>query len=226
LGVEFRKTGLTDALPAAEQHGQAINHLIRNFALEYDGMSMIIDSDVFPLRPFDISKCMDGFDLCVTKGFAGGKEKSKTVFFCHPCFVVMNTPLLPDHDQIDFSPGNIGGLCADTGAQMYHYFMSHPSLPIRWLPLIEESHMAQKGFGDVLAMQKERMVICNVDTSYRKGYFCGDLIEGGFYHVRNVSNWYDFQNDWHKANSMIIQDYLVSKGIMTQEEASKTPHVH
>ena len=225
LGIEFVKTGLVDKLPAAEQHGQAINLMIREFAFRHDGLVIILDSDMFPLRPFDFYEFMDGFSIAAIKGFAGGKVKSETVFYCHPCLVMMDVPKLPDKEQVDFSPGVIDGLCADTGAQMYYYFMNHPELPVKWLHLISERDMKDRGFCDVKSMQERRVSICNIETDYKNGYFCGDLIEGGFYHVRNASNWHQFPMEWHKENSMIIQKYMKNQGIISDSEAKIIPHI-
>ena len=108
-----------------------VNWSFRNVVLKepYD-LSLAIDFDAFPLKPFGVIEKMCDCDMAgLPQGRAGNSVKP--VGYLWPGLLFLNLASLPDKESIDFSGGTVRGLSVDAGGQLAHYLEAHPSLRIK-----------------------------------------------------------------------------------------------
>ncbi len=81
---------------------------------DYDGIVMIIDSDMFLIKEFCVQEFLNGFDI------AGVLQSRQHIKYIWNGLVFFNMQTLPDKKTIDFNCGKIDGIGVDVGGHTYY----------------------------------------------------------------------------------------------------------
>lgn len=105
------------------RHANAIQYSLDTLGFNHDGILLIIDSDMFPVRPFSITEYMKDAD---TAGVFRGFRPDGGYIWPGICFLNMAT--LPNKRDINFNCGFIDGYSVDVGGHTYCYFRDNPTV--------------------------------------------------------------------------------------------------
>lgn len=122
---ENRKIGTVFSW-ASYRHGQAINYLMQQVGIKYDGVAVLIDSDLFLIKEFSIHSFFNGYDLA---GVRQGELGSRTEYIW-PGLLFLRMNKLPDKETMRFAPEETpaGKRGVDTAGSLYHYLNAHPTI--------------------------------------------------------------------------------------------------
>jgi hypothetical protein len=114
-------------------HGLACSEVLQKFHMDCDYL-VLLDHDIFPIKPFFISGLMR------RKVLAGrGQIKgigSDRVYYIWPGFMVIDCNLV-DLDKMKFNPGEINGVRVDTGGEIapYIHTLNEKAVLLPWMEM-------------------------------------------------------------------------------------------
>jgi hypothetical protein len=149
----------------------------------------IIDSDMFPFRPFSFQDMLSDHAMAIipqtrhNSWFPGIK-----VYHPWNGFLLMDLQTLPREPAINFNPGLVKGIRTDTGGKIHHYIAAHPSLRIKHL-----QHLPSGGWRiddhPALGLPRPLKSFVANDPANRDGNAFCEIYEESFLHLRAGSNW-------------------------------------
>jgi glycosyltransferase involved in cell wall biosynthesis len=114
---------------AGHRHMDGIKYSLDTVAFDHDGIVLIIDADMFLLKPLNITEYMKGCDVI------GGKQtradSTHTVTYIAPTLVFMDMRSIPNKRTVSFEGGHIEGLACDVGGHWHYYFLANPTARIK-----------------------------------------------------------------------------------------------
>jgi len=115
---------------AGARHCDGIRFSLDKIGLNYKGIVMIVDADMFLIKPFSATEYMQEYDFA--GGFQFRSNDLTKVVYTSPCLVFMNMPKLPNKNTLSFEGGHIQSLPCDVGGQTYHYLRNDPSVKMKF----------------------------------------------------------------------------------------------
>lgn len=162
---------------------------------DHDGVVMIIDADMFLIKPFSIQEYFIHYQL------SGVPQKREHVNYIWNGLVFFNMNTLPDRDSIDFNCKKVEGVAVDVGGNVYFYLKKHPELKLsliyndyinKWTSL-SEPQMAHENIRYLFELNPN-----NIEF----------LLDYSFLHYRSGTNW-DFRSDeYHKTKTEILNEFI------------------
>lgn len=115
-----------------QRHIDGIHYSLNQIGFDHDGLVMIIDADMFLIKPFSAIEFSKDYDLM-------GQEQSREngthkVTYMSPLVVFMNMKTLPNKKTISFEGGPVEGLLCDVGGYIYYYLKNNPSVKFKLFP--------------------------------------------------------------------------------------------
>jgi hypothetical protein len=162
---------------------------------DHPGIVMIIDSDMFLIRPFSIQNYMVGYDM------AGYRQNRKHLEYVWNGIVFLNMPALADRRSINFNCGKIDGIYLDVGGQIYHYFLSHPNLKLNLMDgmYIKENHQVS------LRERSDPNLFFLLNQKPDNIEF---FIDYSFFHYRGGGNWDHQSEKYHSEKTSILNAFI------------------
>ncbi len=105
------------------RHMDGIQFSLEKIGYDYDGIVVMIDADLFPVKPFSIAEYLGANDLVGDIQFRA--DNTKLITYMSPLFVILNMNTLPNKKSISFEGGFIQGLPCDVGGSIYHYLKNN-----------------------------------------------------------------------------------------------------
>lgn len=172
-----------------QRHIDSIKFSFQKFGLDHKGIVVMLDADMFLIKPINVNEYMDGYDLIGGKQWR--EDRGKLVTYIAPGLAFFNMTTLPNKHQINFRGDRVEGILCDVGGHMYYYLQNNPSLKYRLFvaPSLERlsknaDQLKSEGF-DNLAIE----LILNTDVKY--GFeFHGD--NHFLHYYAGGSNWPDY----------------------------------
>lgn len=103
-----------------------IQYSLDVLGFKHDDIVVIIDTDMFLIKPFSFRDFMRGYDL------AGVPQRRGPVTYLWQGLIMFNMQTLPDKEQLNFNCGSIEGQPCDVGGYSHKYLKSHPNVKIRF----------------------------------------------------------------------------------------------
>jgi hypothetical protein len=115
---------------AGHRHMDGIQFAFDTIGYDYNGLVVLIDSDMFLVKRFSVEKYMHDIELA---GHLHGRSGNGIeVRYIAPTLALMNMGLLPDKKTLSFEGGYIHSLACDVGAHTYYYMQKHPALKTKF----------------------------------------------------------------------------------------------
>ena len=137
------------------RHADGIKYALELLGFDFDGIVVLVDSDMFLISPLSIEKYMEGYDFI--GGYQTRANDKIEVLYTSPCLTFMDMRTLPNKRTLSYEPGTIEGLHCDVGAHTYYYFKNNQSLRIRFYTAVskqtlprDETSLRQLGYDDHL----------------------------------------------------------------------------
>jgi len=141
----FRYTGDVTDLPSV-RHAHVIQFALDRFGYTHDDLVVILDGDMFPIRPVSIHALQENYDVIGLYRFV---PKQNIGYLWVP-FISLNMPRLPNKSEVKFDLALVNGMLADTGTAFYNYLKRHPGVSVKTYPNFEKSYSYR-------AMSNEKM---------------------------------------------------------------------
>lgn len=109
---------------ACTRHAQAFQFSMEALGFDHDDILMVVDSDMFLIKPFSPRSFLEGYDL------AGAAWRQDPVVYLWPGLMFLRMNTLPDKKTMQFFPGKIKEKAVDTGGYFYYYLEAHPDLKV------------------------------------------------------------------------------------------------
>ncbi|HRN78507.1 MAG TPA: hypothetical protein PLU71_04660 [Candidatus Dependentiae bacterium] len=107
------------------RHANCVQYSLDILGFNHKGIVLVLDSDIFPIRPFHISNYMHGKDIA-----AFIKRAPNNVFCLCPVLCFLNMNNLPDKKSLNFNCGIVNESVTDSGGFTYYYLIEHPTLVV------------------------------------------------------------------------------------------------
>lgn len=202
----------TPKLPTGEYFGLhapsfecavATQYIYDNFVIPSQNICVIMDNDIFLLSHFSIEKFAQDYAFSYVsweKNDAG--DAVDVVEYMLPNFLILNPPIMPEKESLDFNLGTILGSRTDSGGQTYHYLKKYKFMgqQISMLPLWFYNTPLKTAFST------DCPLLFN-SQEWRSHYFAG---QEAFLHIRMGSNWSNHPryNDMRREISHLFNELL------------------
>ena len=110
---------------AAARHGQAIRYSMETLGFHHQGLVMMIDSDMFLIKPFNAENFMHNHDIA---GLQQIRDNSIRYLWGGLIFFRMDT--LTHKKTMQFNNGLINGTYVDSCGFLHYYFQENPTTKI------------------------------------------------------------------------------------------------
>lgn len=199
------------------RHMNGIRYALDKIGFDHNGIVVLVDSDAFLIKPFNISKYLNGFDIA---GELQGKTYNNIeVRYLSPVIVFMNMKTLPNRKTINFDGERVEDVPCDNGGHTYYYLKDNPgvkslffgSLHVGVLKVTNNCKNC-----DNLQCRKciENLVSYKFDESIIKFiHNCPDtnvefFLDNTFLHYRGGSNWDYRTSDYHLAKTKALNTLI------------------
>jgi hypothetical protein len=170
---------------------------------EKDTISVIMDSDMFFVKPFCIAEYLGDNEIAAIKQIRGD------VNYIWNGIVFINHNEIKDINELDFGFDTINGNTTDVGGNTYYYFKNHPNCKLK--NILHTSHIHPKN-------KNLRVFPPTILENYDFEY-CFELIEKSVIHYGRGSNWDGMPINYHQ-NKTIFLDRVLE---MSQENSIDWP---
>lgn len=109
-----------------DRHGNCVNYSLDVLGFDHNGIVLIIDSDMFLIRPLSIEQYMQQQDI-----ISFMKGTTPNIDYLCPAFTLLNMKKLPEKHSLHFDTIKPNGVfSADSGGASYYYLKKHPNLSL------------------------------------------------------------------------------------------------
>lgn len=179
----------------------ALQYSLDVMGFDHPGIVLVIDSDMFLVKPFSVTEFLEGYDL------AGIWQRRGHVDYILNWIVLMDMRRMPNKRTIDFNCGMVDGICVDVGGQTSNYFRSNPRLCFK---AIGEIYFGENGASRNIeslrqqCLSKEQIVLIQSGIDNIQ-FFCP---ENQFFHYRSGTNWDAKSRRYHENKRRICAQYF------------------
>lgn len=206
LRIDHRHIVDPDHSTANVSHSYSLQQTFdRYITRAYNGISVIIDCDLFPIRPLSIIQLMDGFEMSAVSQVFLDKRIEREYHGLRVVFIAIDSSMIPGVEyrlrDMNFRCGHIEGTSVDVGGMFYHYLRSYPDTKINW---VGPNHM----FND----RDYTPELGGMGKDYEVE-FQSELIGDMFFHYRNSGNWFKTDKDIINRKEAFLNkliDYKIS----------------
>jgi hypothetical protein len=158
-----------------------------NIMLDYErrlgNPLLLIDSDMFPIAPFDVHKYA-GYDLAVVPQERVAADGRVVNYFWNG-YAYMNLPVLAPAEKLSWACNDIEGAWTDTGGAM-HYFLRESCNTLYTVPVLGSGRWNTVP-PHLPSAWRDYFVADPKNTA--DGNFWSELYDGTFFHFRAGGNW-------------------------------------
>jgi hypothetical protein len=197
----------------AVRNVNVVQYSLNTLGFAHDDVVMLIDSDMFLVKKFNISRYMAGYDL------AGLKCLKEGVTYLWIGIAFLNMATMPNKTTINFNCGRVGKVSVDAGGHTHDYLVSNPQVRTRYF---DNFYINCYG-GNTITSRAHNMQDKQYTTQLlrRLGFnnLAIDLIEAGahrieflldnhFFHYRSGTNWNHQSNKYHDAKTRLFKTFI------------------
>lgn len=226
----------------AFRHDQAIAYMMKTKGFDYNGIVVLLDSDLFLINDFSIIDFLEDYDIA---GVRLGYEPNRLHFWPGLMFFRMNR--LPNKETMTFTPVMTKELTLNTGGSLYHYLEENPGIKKLFFKqkgrLLLNQDLSAKF---VLAAGKHEPLQCSFCYGSNKKCFhtieilqelgfrqktlelirqqkcpgnCEFVLDDNFFHFRSVSNsptiaHHDNNMNWNELDDKLKKFHLLINDIL------------
>jgi hypothetical protein len=191
---------------ASAECAETVQYMLNTMGFDYPGIVVVIDSDMFLVRPFSIVDYLQDNQLAAHPQVRYGKHGAIHYFLPNLMFFNMNT--LPDKKTLSFNLGKIDGEMVDTGGHTYYYLKNHPYL--KW-----EGTTLQPRALNEKQTHLEASILKHIQSYPKLHYLVTKLphdmefyIDYAFLHFKAGSNWNQIDNEKMKEKTRAAYEVM------------------
>lgn len=206
LGIRCFKIPYNPDTRPGWRHIAGIKYSFETIGFDFDGIVMLVDSDMFLVKPFSANKYMEGYDLI---GGADSRENDRIkVSYLMPTLVFINMKTAPNKRTLNFYGGHVEGLPCDVGGHTYYYLKNNPTLRYRLFTYLSLQGLVDKNTSWLQALGFDDHSINFIRTTdYHYGFQFH--AESYFMHYyAGGSNWPGYSQDYLHIKNVMLHNYI------------------
>ncbi len=184
---KFPLNPLVNKNSASFECSVATQYIYDNYVVPSKDICMILDNDIFLLSSFCVESYLNDSAFSYVLQVRGTGDNS--VSYMLPNFLIFNSAILPEREQLSFNMGQILGNDTDSGGYSYFYLRNHMSIgkPISMYYLWEIS----PAVSTLKALFNEKCPLLFNSQEWSSHFF---IQNDSFLHIRMGSNWSNHPN--------------------------------
>lgn len=172
-----------------------LNHMKEHLlgdALNQNVIPIILDSDMFPIAPFNVHKFMHGYNI------AGTKQRRGHVKYIWNGIMMFQNLSKEQIRDIDFNYGMVEGQATDVGGHLHYFFKNHPEVKLQDIYHTSHIHPSNNNMDAIPpVLQKE------YDPEFRM-----EIYAQAFLHYGRGSNWDNMPADYHHKKTEFLHSAI------------------
>jgi len=169
----------------------------------HNGIVMIIDSDMFLIKPFSLNKFMQDCDL-----YGNIQYRANNVTYLWNGLVFMDMRTLPNKTTMNFNCGRVNNEPVDVGGQLHHYLIQNPTIRLKYysnthLEDLPHNRTALKTMG-----YDKATIDFIIETDPHDPYSMEFHAENHFLHYRAGGNWTNQPESYHRRRTRALENFL------------------
>ena len=112
------------------RHANIVQYSMDTLGFDYDGPVLVLDSDMFLIRPLSIMQELQNFDIVSAMRGTIGKNGAE-ILYLWPGFMIFSMDKLPNKRTLNFNCGKAEGGSVDSGGHSYYYLKANPGIKIK-----------------------------------------------------------------------------------------------
>ncbi len=121
------------------RHMDGIRYAFQTVGFQHDGPLMLIDGDMFLIKPLSVFEFLDGYDIM---GVEQVRENARLrVSHFSPALIFINMKTAPNIRTINFDGNYVEDVMVDVAGQTYYYIKNNPTLRYRFLSMESTSRL-------------------------------------------------------------------------------------
>ncbi len=117
------------------RHVNCIQYSLDKLGFNHKGIVVILDSDMFLIRPFSIEKYMADHDIAALIRRSPLGEPPRCFYFC-PVLSFFRMDTLPNVRSMNFNCGMINGTIVDSGGYIHYYWVENPNIKVKQINVL------------------------------------------------------------------------------------------
>lgn len=196
----------------ADRHSDGIQLSLNMRGYDHNGIVVLIDSDMFLIKPLSIRKYMQNCDLL---GALQERSNGKiSVTYLWPGLLFMNMNTLPNKRTINLRCGKVDDVFVDTGGHLHLYFKSNSSIKIKDYQSIHPDQIT--GNHDEITTDFMATLQKNLDNRI---YFMEFYLDYHFLHYyAGGSNWPSYSEKFLQEKNQFFNNYI---NLIIEQEKNK-----
>lgn len=188
---------------ACERCADVVQFSLKVLGFDYPGIVFIIDSDMFLIKPLNITNYLKDYDLFGTLQHRRD-NKNPDVTYVWNGLVFMDNRTLPDRRSMNWDCGRVNNQPVDVGGQMHHYLKKHPELRVKHY-VGTQLDALPRSTAELQALGYDDLMIWLIQQGlYVMELHAGDL----FLHYHAGGNWNCQPPAYHLAKTKILHQFL------------------
>ena len=175
-------------------HYSALQWSYNEFMQNNTGLSLILDHDMFPVKPFSVSSELNGAQI------AGIRQEREHVIYLHPSVIILDMDKLPNKHTINFNGQLVDGVAVDIGGQLGAYFRDNPNVKVNYM----NAHKVDKS-SDIIPEDLKINYRCDPNATDLHPF---EIAEEKFLHTMLGSNWCYIDKQKFEARNSLIYSIL------------------
>jgi len=187
-----------------------VQYSLNTLGFDNDDIVVLLDSDIFLVKPLCIREYLAGYDL-------GGQQSSNgSVTYLWHGLAYLDMRTMPNRRTLNFNCGRVNNRPIDAGGHSYYYIQNNSNAKICW------SYSYHTGSFRCSACRPDDFIICTHNTQRLKELQFDDDQIWLFQHIHNVefcqgttflhyrggTNWNRQHPSYHQRKTEALQHYL------------------
>lgn len=195
-----------DNLPG-HRHTDGIRHSLETIGFDHHGVILMIDSDMFLVKPLNVSEYIQSYDLL---GLHQERtENNVKVSYLWPGLLFMKMNTLPNKRTLNLDGDRVNGVAVDTGGHLHNYINDNPSLQVKryeavssyWLPN-NKDELKSLGYDDLAT---KFILVLKKDAQYSMEFH----LDNHFVHYyAGGCNWTGLPPSYHQHKTSLLNHFI------------------
>lgn len=199
------------------RHANNVQYSCDILGFDHEGIVVILDSDMFLIRPFSITQHMRDKDVS-----AYVKTAPKGIRCICPALSILHMDKLPNRRSMNFNCGFAeGDVPVDSGGWTHYYFKQHPSVNVHEVSVIKSEHLYCGRIEQSIPVDTHTPEHVKRDTYQQHGFNEREIqfllkqpntfefyLDKYFLHYSDGSNCYNKTQDFHAHKARIFKEFI------------------
>ncbi len=184
------------------RHMDGIKFSFEAVGFDHDHTLVMIDADMFLVRPFSIVNCLKDHDFVGIRQHR--KAKDKMILYAAPSLAFMNMNTLPSKKSINFEGGYVEGAAVDVGGHMYYYFKQNPDVRLKLIDAVGVSSLSSDA-DRLMALGYDQNTTDLILTSRRFEYYFNGIF---IHYYAGGSNWPGYSAEFLAEKNKALYEFV------------------